>query len=190
MQKWNIDKDWLKIKYIDEELSTRDIAKLIGCSGKTIQRKLVEYSIQLRTNSEAVKLFRNGKNVLCSNNCGTEIYRKLSKLNKFKVFFCSWKCEKEYQSKTRKVSSFADGWRRYKEYRRWRSHIIKRDKHCKICKSQIKLVAHHILEAKDYPEKVYDETNGVALCQSCHIQIHKEGSFKFIKSLREAILVE
>jgi 5-methylcytosine-specific restriction endonuclease McrA len=190
MKKWNIEKDWLITKYVDESMSTRDIAQLLGCSSKTIHRKLHEYSIPTRNREESLKRFRNGAEVLCSNGCGKPIYRKRCIINKYDLFFCSRKCAGEYQSKHNRISSFKVGWRRCKEYRLWRNSVINRDVCCKMCKSTNKLVAHHIYEAKDYPDLVFNINNGVTLCQSCHINVHKLDSTKFIKSLQEAILVE
>jgi 5-methylcytosine-specific restriction endonuclease McrA len=190
MKKWNIDKDWLENKYLNEKLSTRQIAKLIGCLGKTIDLRLKEYGIPTRTREEALGLYRTGKYVECSNGCGQAMYRKLYNLNKYSVFFCSWKCEKEYQSKTRRKSNFFFGWRRYKEYKNWRKNILKRDRKCVLCSSEVKLAVHHILEAQTFPELVYKINNGVTLCQSCHIRVHQQDSTKFIKSLQEVISVE
>lgn len=187
---WIIDKDWLFEKYVVEKLSTRKIASIVGCRNKTISLRLSEFGIPARSKKQAMEKRKNGEEVLCSNGCGKKIYRKLSKLKKFTIFFCSWDCEKEYQSKTRRKSGFKEGWRRYSEYRKWNKFIKSRDEVCLLCGSDKKLVAHHILEAGDYPELVYEIENGVTLCQSCHIKIHKQGSQNFIKPLQEAILVE
>jgi AraC-like DNA-binding protein len=190
MVTWKLDKDWLFEKYITESLSTRKIAEIVGCSSRTISLRLRQLGISTRTRGEKSGLNKNGREVPCSNECGKSVYRKLSRLKRYSTFFCSWKCEKEYQSKTRRISSFEEGWRRYKEYRKWCRDIRKRDNVCKKCGSSEKIACHHILEAKDYPSLVYDITNGIALCQSCHIEIHRQGSENFIKSLQEAILVE
>jgi hypothetical protein len=189
MVKWNIDKDWLFEKYIVEGLSTRAIANIIGCKNKTISLRLAEYNIPARARGDHNKLNKNGKIVPCENNCGKTMYRKGYLIKKYSIFFCSWKCEKEYQSKIR-GGTFENGWRRYKEYRKWCREIKKRDSICKMCGSSENIVCHHILEAKNYPELVYEVNNGVALCQSCHIKVHQQGSINFIKSLQEAILVE
>jgi len=191
MEPLNIDKDWLGQKYIEEQLSTHKIAKIIGCGAKSVAIYLHKYGIPLRNNIDAQKINRTGSYVECSNGCGMVVYRKKSLIEKGTIFFCSWDCEKQYQSKTRKVSSFPEGWRRYKEYRKWRRSVLSRDNNiCILCRSQKKLVAHHIFEAKDFPDLAYETDNGVTLCQCCHINVHKLGSKNFIESLQEAILVE
>lgn len=189
-QKWNFEADWLKQKYINEQLSTYKIAQLVGCSNHTVSLALRRHGIQTRTNTAAQEINKTGKILSCSNGCGKTFYRKKSRVNKFEVFFCSWECSKEYRSKTKRKVPFSIGWRRWKEYRKWRSDVIRRDKCCKICGKDIKLVVHHILEAQDCPELIFDLSNGVTLCQSCHISIHKQNSINFIKPLQEAIFVE
>lgn len=189
--KIDLDRDWLKTKYVDEQLSTHKIAKLVGCGSKTISRKLHEYGIYVRTKAESAKISRNGKTVLCSNGCGKELYRKQYTINKYNNYFCSWKCEKEYQSKVRRTSPLRIGWRRYKEYKIWRKSVLERDNNlCKLCGNNIKLVAHHVLEAQHYPELVYEISNGICLCNDCHKVLHKHYSIQLIKSLQEVIFVE
>ena len=59
-----------------------------------------------------------------------------------------------------------------REYRRWRAQVIRRDKVCVICGSGDKRTAHHIACWKYHPDSRYDLSNGVCLCQGCHIQLH------------------
>lgn len=190
MRTWNIDRDWLEQKYLNEKLSTHKIASLLGCGAKTISLRLHEYNIPVRTKGDAVKLNRTGEYVSCGS-CGKLIYRKQYKLNKFSIFFCSWKCEKEHQSKVRRTSELAVGWRRFREYKVWRRLVFERDSSvCKLCGSGENLVAHHILEARCYPELIYEVSNGICICSKCHKVLHKHYSIQLIKSLQEAILVE
>ncbi len=190
MIKWNIEKDWLKEKYNIEKLSTRQIAKIIGCCSKTIDRKLKEFNINTRNKNQALSLYRNGQIVKCEF-CGKEIYRKRYKINKFSRFFCSWECSKEYQSISKRIYDEENKrWRNRKGYKAWRKSILNRDKKCLICGSSSNLVAHHILQACSYVDLIYEVNNGATLCQSCHIEVHRKDSTTFIKSLQEAILVE
>jgi hypothetical protein len=190
MKKWIIEKDWLEKKYLEEMLSTRQIAKLVGCGGKTIDLRLKEFNIPTRNKNEALALYRNGSNVKCEI-CGKEIYRKKYNLEHFSIFFCSWECEKEHQSIVRRIYDDNNSrWRNRKGYKTWRNSILNRDKKCLICGSSSTLVAHHILEACSYIDLIYDINNGATLCQSCHIEVHRKDSTAFIKSLQEAILVE
>ena len=73
-------------------------------------------------------------------------------------------------------------------YRNWRKAIFKRDNYvCKLCGDSKKICSHHILEAQEYPNKKYDKNNGITLCKTCHIFVHKNNSHNFIQSLKEAI---
>jgi len=58
-----------------------------------------------------------------------------------------------------------------KKYKKWRSFIYGRDNYtCKMCgKSESgNLNGHHILPQRDFPNLVYEVTNGVTLCRDCH----------------------
>lgn len=60
----------------------------------------------------------------------------------------------------------------------WRSDVFERDKFtCQKC-FQIggELNAHHIKYFSEYPELRFDVNNGITLCKSCHIEIHKKQS--------------
>jgi len=61
--------------------------------------------------------------------------------------------------------------RNNKEYYHWRWLILKRDEHiCRInnkdCKGRV--IAHHILSWRDFPELRYEVNNGITLCQAHH----------------------
>lgn len=72
-----------------------------------------------------------------------------------------------------------------KRHREWRAKVLARAGHkCEICKRYgwtdenglpvAADTAHHVLPVKDYPERRYDVTNGMALCRKCHNQQHPE----------------
>lgn len=68
--------------------------------------------------------------------------------------------------------------RQSEEYFRWRRLVFKRDR-CRCCtntKSSAKLHAHHINNFSNNENKRYDVSNGILLCEYCHISTHK-GSF-------------
>jgi len=50
------DKDWLRSKYLDDKLSTREIAELADCTAPTIQDWLDRHGIEKRSKSEAAKI--------------------------------------------------------------------------------------------------------------------------------------
>ena len=72
-------------------------------------------------------------------------------------------------------------WRKTRDYRIWRAHVIRRDKRCMICGSIHVRHAHHINHATYFPELRFDEDNGVCLCSKCHMQFH----CNFMRSYRQ-----
>lgn len=64
--------------------------------------------------------------------------------------------------------------RRSYAYRIWRDEVVNRDKVCQICGSTLNLNAHHIKPFSKYPELRLDPTNGMALCQLCHRELHRQ----------------
>lgn len=47
---------------------------------------------------------------------------------------------------------------------------------CKICGSKHKINAHHILFANDFPERRFDTSNGITLCDEHHKKVHSPNS--------------
>jgi len=57
---------------------------------------------------------------------------------------------------------------------RWRKDVKERDNYmCQSCKSRDKLHAHHIKPKSGFPELRHVLSNGITLCQSCHIEEHR-----------------
>jgi len=80
------------------------------------------------------------------------------------------------------------------EYKNWRRKVLKRDNYkCKICGKEYakkdKLIVHHILPWKDFPEERYNINNGITLCQKHHPRKRKEEQMLMLtfKELVEAI---
>ena len=65
------------------------------------------------------------------------------------------------------------------EYRDWRNEVFKRDNFiCQKCGQKgFKLNAHHIMAFSKYPEKRFDVSNGITLCEECHIKFHDKYSW-------------
>lgn len=59
-------------------------------------------------------------------------------------------------------------------YRKWRKQVIERDGVCQRCGGNEKLEAHHIKDFALYPFERLELNNGIALCEKCHKQVHKE----------------
>jgi len=185
-----LDKNILEDLYLNKMLSIRNVAKILNVNDMVVRKYLKLYNIPRRNKSWKSPLSKNGKEVPCEI-CRKMVYRKKYRLEKFTVFFCSWECEKEYQSRTRRTPGLPDSWRRRRGYKSWRKQVLKRDEfRCKLCASSNKLVAHHIIKAQNSPEIRLEVDNGVTLCQKCHIEIHKNNSYNYIKPLQEVISVE
>ncbi len=55
----------------------------------------------------------------------------------------------------------------------WSKKVKKRDDYtCQLCGTTDQIIAHHIKDARDYPELVVDIDNGQTLCRVCHIKLH------------------
>ena len=69
----------------------------------------------------------------------------------------------------------------------WSAKVLERDGiKCKMCSSEDKLEAHHIIPVREVDIKhLFDIDNGITLCRKCHMKIHlKENSYKeYLKSL-------
>ncbi len=65
--------------------------------------------------------------------------------------------------------------RKSKRYNIWREKVYKKDDYiCQIGKKKTKnIVAHHIKPFADYPSLRFEVSNGVTLCRSCHLKLHK-----------------
>ena len=64
------------------------------------------------------------------------------------------------------------------EYKNWRRKVFERDNYtCQICgKKGVVLNAHHIRAWQDYPSLRYFVPNGMTLCKSCHVELHKHAN--------------
>jgi hypothetical protein len=55
------------------------------------------------------------------------------------------------------------------KYKQWKKDVMCRDAFsCQICNNKSNLYAHHIKPKRNYPELVYDVSNGITLCKTCH----------------------
>ena len=62
-------------------------------------------------------------------------------------------------------------------YKSWRAEVYRRDNHvCRIANKDCKgkIVAHHILGWRDYPELRYQSNNGITLCHFHHPKRREE----------------
>jgi len=63
------------------------------------------------------------------------------------------------------------------DYKRWRTAVFERDNYtCQICgKHGGKLNAHHIKSFSLFPKLRFDVSNGITLCEKCHIKTDSFG---------------
>ena len=115
--------------------------------------------------------------------------------------YCSKECYRKWQLSSENSGSNHPNWvdggkhekevhalRHSPEWAAWRSLIYSRDNYmCRFCSSKKELEPHHIYPRRDYPDRVFDQTNGITLCRPCHIQtINKE--YDYIEKC-EAVLM-
>jgi 5-methylcytosine-specific restriction endonuclease McrA len=163
--------------YTDKKLSQRKIAEIFSVSPSTIKLALRFFEIKARNKSWKNEELKTGAITPCKQ-CGKPTYKKGSRIKNQENVFCFQICSHNYQSVTRKKISEKIGWRGQRKYRLWRKAVISRDKNCKKCGSKNNLCAHHVLEAQNFPEKMYDVKNGITLCKTCHIQVYKNHNFQ------------
>jgi hypothetical protein len=58
-QKLNLDRDTLYDLYINQQLTSKEVAEIFGCTSKSIRNYLIKYDIPVRQNGDAVKLERS-----------------------------------------------------------------------------------------------------------------------------------
>lgn len=66
------------------------------------------------------------------------------------------------------------------EYKSWRKAVYERDNYtCQCCGSKSKRInAHHIKNYATNPDLRYDVTNGITLCEECHLNNYPNGFHK------------
>lgn len=195
-----LDKETLYFLYVDQELSTADIAELYDelddnrvllllkragiprrpntwkCAGWNTGKPL---SKEQREHLSGIAKKRTGKKsprygVVLSE----ETRQKIS--NSLKDRFRGpdnpqWKTDKKYRR-------WRESWHARYEYKDWRSFVFARDNYtCQLCSSPSNgdIEAHHIKPVEDYPDLLLDIDNGITLCVECHRKIKgKESEYE------------
>ena len=154
------DVGWLTQEYVNLRKSTTTIASELGCVPSTVFVALQRSGIKQRTCSEARIGIKFSKQHLENI---TNANRKMAKAGSA---HWNWQGGKstEYEKKMTRIK--ADP-----KYKAWRRAVIECG-FCKICGSNDKLQAHHILPKALYPHLMLDIANGLSLCRRCHINLH------------------
>lgn len=168
-KKFNIAKEELKEKYIDEKMTMRECAKYFNCSTKTILNRFREYNIESRNTSEANKgrkVWNKGKKGLQTSWLkGTKGLRSANKGSFRKGQYSGSK----HPMWKGGISSEPYPFNFNKELKEL---IRKRDNYqCQLCgmpecENIKKLDIHHI----DYDKKNLNPKNLISLCRNCHMK--------------------
>lgn len=97
--------------------------------------------------------------------CGDMFRSRIGKANRF----CSQDC---YFNHRKSIGKMVGRMRSQKQYNQWATSVKERDGHCVYCHSEVKLIAHHIVPVRKDFSKVFDLSNGQAVCYSCHNILH------------------
>lgn len=173
----DIDKEWLNKKYTDEHLTISEISIVTGCPFRTIHSWLVKYNIPRRKSGVAHWTERQKELRREWNKNHPEIKRMKGKKHS--------ESTKAKMSESRKASGNSNwkngvtekikGIRRSPQYYQWRKKVFTRDNYtCQECGSKEKINGHHIKPILDYPELIFDVTNGITLCETCHTNIRRK----------------
>jgi len=191
----SIDSNKLRRLYVTEQKPLKDTAAEFGVSTWTIMKWLAAENIHRRGHHDIDKATWRGRKhsassklkISISKDEGRRIYSQCKQC--FKMYryyvsqangdFCSSTCFEKFRR------SNAKDWTEYEqvtdspEYRRWRAQVYERDHYrCRWCgqkPADRELHAHHIRPRSIYPNLVFEISNGITLCASCHYQTyHRE----------------
>lgn len=148
-KKYDLEK--MKKLYEKDRKTLRQIGKIFNIDPRWLSHLLKEYGVKMRKGSEAIKV--------------------------------QWENNPERRRKQRDMMS--TGRERTEKYiktieskknlhRAWAKKVKARDKVCQVCKSDKKLMAHHIKNIVDFPECRFDLNNGILLCAKCHAIEHSK----------------
>ena len=112
------------------------------------------------------KTYERKRKIYCSQKCRDLDWREKKKGEKSHL----WKGGKTKQNQILRSRA---------EYKEWRNGIFKRDNwQCQNCGTKSKkgkkvyLHAHHLKSVAEYPELIYEVSNGITLCDKCHHLMH------------------
>lgn len=128
-------------------------------------------------------------------NCGKVFDKEANQVRWYTKHFCSRQCRYAGQvgegnpnwvdgqgyARNRKSAN-----ERGARHKAWAAAVKERDGHrCTVCSGTKGLSAHHHEDWRSSPEKRYELSNGVTLCQSCHMKEHSSrGWFVHVTATR------
>jgi len=180
------DKSWFRQKYIDEGLSTTEIADLCDCARPTVQDWKRKHGVENVTDYKSRGTGSdnpNGKKYTDADCewCGESLHLPIRRVERADNNFCSHQCNASYRSIHMRGEDhplYVDGsHENYGEnWREIRRQVRKRDSHlCQACgvdESELKreLHVHHIQPRRKFNSlsKANQLENLVSLCGPCH----------------------
>lgn len=176
------DKAMLQNLYIDQEMTTDEIANVIGCNSESVRKALIHFKISRRSHGMRVeprlKHFRNQQWLYREYITNNKSQAQIAEENDCaESLVCKW--VKRHQ--IHKHSRWSDNdyneshtARNNQDYSRWRKAVLEAFKHtCYVCGKKQHLQAHHIVTFAHNVELRYIEKNGVCLCKMCHKAVHR-----------------
>lgn len=115
--------------------------------------------------------------------CGASVILKKSTTRPNRGKYCSKKCYTAWQKSEDnhgqnnpawveggKHEDFLNYLRKSDEWSIWRTQVFERDNHtCQLCGERgTELHPHHILQKCDFPDLIFEVSNGITLCKNCH----------------------
>lgn len=160
------------LAYVSGE-SAHSIAIRIGCSPNTVLKRLRAAGTSTRTMSNAIKLIDHSALLAAADRL-----RKTGEMSRLMSAGFQGVSVDEWEGFR------ADHWSRVRasaEWDRWRSAVFSRDGYtCRFCSARdARLNPHHIQPKASCPERVFDVSNGITLCEPCHrLTFGKESEFE------------
>lgn len=170
-----MNRDYLYSQYHDEQKTLREIASSLGLSHCTVLRKMREYGI-LTNRTKGPKQKR--VTVLCEY-CKKPVVRVPS--TKSKRNFCSYDCyhgwmvgntegpnSNRWEGGITEINSLK---LKTPEFRKLKKIVLNIFPVCVLCGDNEKRHVHHIQTRREHPERTFDLSNLITLCNSCHSRI-------------------
>lgn len=161
-----------------------DILKLGGDIGKNLRT-----DAKFTCRNCIPKIKEKPENKHSCKYCGKQAKWKKSKTRQNRGKYCSRKCYNEWQKSEENIGpnnpNYIDGGRhethiqtlrKREPWKLWRKAVYERDNYtCQFCGIVGgKIHPHHIKFKKQFPQLIYEISNGITLCEKCHMQLHRK----------------
>lgn len=190
----HLDPDWLRTKYIDEEMSTYDIAKIVGRDPKRIYQKLIDFGIPTRP--RGLNLKGNDHWSRIPGMDPSFLGKKHSESTKQKIREASCRPNPKLRGegngmfgRTGEQNPNYKGGSSPERQRLYSSGVFKsvirrvyaRDSYrCRRCGSfgngPRGIHAHHVKSWAEHPGSRFDVDNLITLCRPCHAWVHSRSN--------------